>query len=73
MVLLNRQRKQLQELRKLARGTNVKITLINNIGAIKISGGRRGSKSVVTMLGNNIGISPVSIVKARVSLFKKRR
>ena len=72
MALLKTQRLQLANLRKLSQGTNVKIVLINDIGAIRITGGKRGSIGIITMLGNTIGISPVTIVKARVRLYHKR-
>ena len=72
MALLKKQKTELALLRKLAKGTNVKVTLLNDIGAIRISGGYKGSGSVITMLGNNVGISPPTIVRARVKLYKKR-
>ena len=56
--LLNQEKSQLKKLRMMTKNTKVSVKLINDIGKIKISGGERGSKPIITTLANTIGVSP---------------
>ena len=69
MVLTKKEKMEVTRLRKIVRGTPIKITP-NDVGNVKISGG--GFKPIWKQLGGNVGLSATTVTKARVIVWKKK-
>ena len=70
MVLTKSDKRELNALRRIIRGTPIKVKP-NDVGNVRIYGG--GFKPIWKQLGGNVGLSATTVTKARVQVWKKTK